>query len=53
MIVMWRNSSKSGWRKFRQKFPDTCPSGDTIPKLVKEVRTHGILSDSRQKEIMF
>jgi hypothetical protein len=41
---MKTNSYKSCSRKFRRKFPDTtCSSGDTISKLVKKVRTHGIL----------
>jgi hypothetical protein len=35
-------------RKFHHKFPDTtCPSGDTISKLVKKVRIHGILIDRK------
>jgi hypothetical protein len=34
------NSCKSCKRKFRSKFPDTCPSRETISKLVKKVRTH-------------
>jgi hypothetical protein len=42
------NSYKSCRRKFRRKFPGTtCPSGDTISKLVKKVRTHGILIDRK------
>jgi hypothetical protein len=41
------NSYKSCRRKFCHKFLDTtCPSGDTICKLVKKIRTHGVLSDS-------
>ncbi|PNF15704.1 hypothetical protein B7P43_G12455 [Cryptotermes secundus] len=42
------HSYKSCRRKFRHKFPETtCPSGDTISKLVKKVRTHGILIDRK------
>jgi hypothetical protein len=38
------NPYKSCRSKFRRKYPDaTCPSGDTISKLVKKVRTHGVL----------
>jgi hypothetical protein len=34
--------------KIRRKFPDTTfPSGDTISKLVKKVRTNGISSDRK------
>jgi hypothetical protein len=34
--------------KIFRKFPDTkCSSGDTISKLVKKVRTHGILIDRK------
>jgi hypothetical protein len=46
------NSYKSCRRKFRFKFPHTtCPSGDTISKLVKKVRTHGILIDIKFDDI--
>jgi hypothetical protein len=46
---MKTNSYKSCGRKFRRKLPDTtCPSGDTISKLVKQVRTHGNLIDRMQ-----
>jgi hypothetical protein len=42
------NSYKICRRKFRRKFPDTtCPAGDTISKLLKKVRTHGILIDRK------
>jgi hypothetical protein len=42
------NSYRSRRRKFRRKFPDTtCPSGDTVSKLVKKVRAHGILIDRK------
>jgi hypothetical protein len=42
------NSYKLCRRKFRHKFPDTtCPSGNTISKFVKKVRTHGILIDRK------
>jgi hypothetical protein len=38
--------------KFRRKFRDTiCPSGDTISKLVKKVRTLGILIDRKPLKI--
>jgi hypothetical protein len=41
-----RNSYKASRRKFNLKFVNTtCPSGDTISKVVKKVRTHGILID--------
>jgi hypothetical protein len=45
------NSYKPCRRKYRRKFPDTtCPSGDTISKLV----SHGILIDRKPlKEIVF
>jgi hypothetical protein len=40
------NLYKSCRRKFCHKFPyTTCPSGDTISKLVKKVQTYGILID--------
>jgi hypothetical protein len=43
-----KNSYKSCRRKFRPKFLDTtCPSGDTISKLVQKVRAHGILIDRK------
>jgi hypothetical protein len=44
-----KNSYKSCRRKFRCKFPEkkTCPSGDTISKLVKKVQIHGILIDRK------
>jgi hypothetical protein len=46
------NSYKSCRRKFRRKFPDTtCPSGDTISKLVKKVQTQGILIDRKPLKI--
>jgi hypothetical protein len=38
---------KSCRRKFRHKFPDTCPSGDTISKLVKKIQTNSILIDRK------
>jgi hypothetical protein len=42
------DSYKTCRRTFHHKFPDTtCPSGDTVSKLVKKVRTHCILIDSR------
>jgi hypothetical protein len=48
MIVMCKkNSYKLCRRKFRNKFPETSPSGDTISKLVKKVQTHGILTDRK------
>jgi hypothetical protein len=41
-----KNSYKSCRRKFHHKFPNTtCPSGDTISKLVKKVWTNCILID--------
>jgi hypothetical protein len=46
--VKKKKSYKSCRRKFRRKFTDiTCPSGDIISKLVKKVRTHGILIDRK------
>jgi hypothetical protein len=42
---METNTYKSRKRKFRHKFPETTypsPSGDTISKLAKKVRTDGI-----------
>jgi hypothetical protein len=43
-----RNSNKSCRRKFRSIFSDTtCPSGDTISKLGKKVRTNSILIDRK------
>jgi hypothetical protein len=43
-----KNSYKSCRRKFLLTFPDiTCPSGDIISKLVKKVRTHGILTERK------
>jgi hypothetical protein len=40
------NSYKLCRRKFCCKFPGTtCPSGDTVSKLVKKVQTRGILID--------
>jgi hypothetical protein len=41
------NSYKSCRRTFRRKIPDTCPSGDTLSKLVNKFRTHGILTDRK------
>jgi hypothetical protein len=42
------NSYKSCRRKFRGKFPDpTCPSGNTISKLVKKVKKHSILIERK------
>jgi hypothetical protein len=42
------NSYTSFRRKFRRKFPDTaCPSEDTSSKILKKVRTHGILIENR------
>jgi hypothetical protein len=42
------NSYKSCRRKFHCKFPDTtCPSGDTISKLVKKVCIHDILIERK------
>jgi hypothetical protein len=42
------NSYKSCRRKFHRKFPETtCLSGDTVSKLVKKVRIHGILIDRK------
>jgi hypothetical protein len=46
-----KNSYKSWRRKFRRKVPDSCPSGDTISKLVKKVWTNGILSGRKPLEI--
>jgi hypothetical protein len=44
--VEQRNSYKSWRREFHLNFPHTtCPPGDTISKLVKKVRTHGILTE--------
>jgi hypothetical protein len=41
-------SYKSCRRNFHHKFPDiTCPSGDTISKLVTKVRTHSIFIDRK------
>jgi hypothetical protein len=46
------NSYKSCRRKFRCKFLGiTCPSGDAIYKLVKEVKTHRILIDRKALKI--
>jgi hypothetical protein len=46
------NSYKLCRRKFCCKFPDTtCPSGDTIPKLVKQVLTHSTLVDRNPLKI--
>jgi hypothetical protein len=44
-----KKTYKSSMRKFHRNFPDTtCPSGDTVSKLVKKVRTHGIyLTENR------
>jgi hypothetical protein len=43
------NSYKSYRKKLCHKFPDTTlPSGDTISKLVKKVRTHSNLTDRKQ-----
>jgi hypothetical protein len=48
------NSYKSCRRKCRRTFPDTCPSGDTISKLVNKIRTNVILINKKPlKEIMF
>jgi hypothetical protein len=45
---MKTKSYKSCRRKFCRKLPDIkCPSGDTISKLVKKVRTHSILIDRK------
>jgi hypothetical protein len=42
------NSYKSCRNKTSRKFPDTtCPSGDTLSKLVKKIGTHGILIDRK------
>jgi hypothetical protein len=41
---MGKNSYKSCRKKFRHRSPETiCPPGATISKLVKKVRTRGIL----------
>jgi hypothetical protein len=40
------NRFKKG-RKFRRKLSETCPSGETLSRLVKKVWTHGILLDRR------
>jgi hypothetical protein len=45
------NSDKSCKRKFRRKFPETCPPGDIISKLVKKVQTHGILIERKPLKI--
>jgi hypothetical protein len=44
-----KNSYKSCRRKFHCKFPEkkTCPFKDTISKLVKKVRIHGILIERK------
>jgi hypothetical protein len=47
-----RDSYKSCRRKFHCKFPDTCPSGDTISKLVKKVWTSGILIDRKPLNVI-
>jgi hypothetical protein len=42
IIAMWKEKLvQTVQKKFRRKFPDTCPSGDIISKLVKKVRTNG------------
>jgi hypothetical protein len=42
------------WEEKKKKLITTCPSGDSISKLVKKVRTHGILFDRKPlKEIVF
>jgi hypothetical protein len=46
------NSYKSCTRKFCYKFPETCPSGDTISKSVKKLRTHGILIDRKLLKVV-
>jgi hypothetical protein len=52
MIVMWKEKLKSRRWKFRLKFPDTtCPSGDTISKLVKKVWIRSILIDRKPLKI--
>jgi hypothetical protein len=39
---------KNSYKSCRRKFPDTtCPSGDSVSKLVTKVRTHGILIDRK------
>jgi hypothetical protein len=53
VIVMGgkKNSYKSCRRKFRRKFPEAYPSGDTVSKLVKKARTHCILLDRKPLKI--
>jgi hypothetical protein len=48
MIVIWENSYKSCKGKF---LDTTCPSGDSVSKLVTKVRTHGILIDRKPLKI--
>jgi hypothetical protein len=54
LIVLWKKKliHKSCRRKYHHKFPNTtCPSADTISKLVKRVWTNSILIDRKPLKI--